>query len=246
MKTCPSCRLTYDDDTLVFCLQDGARLLSETKAVDPEATLQLPQLPPTQAAPRITSPQQSTITGRPEQFLINPSQFSSADRDEPRKSGYGALPWVLAIVVVLGVSSVLIALIVTRGLSDKSAKSSAPMASPSAVPVASPAEETVTKTSSPATTTEKTAKPTPAPPLERPKPAFSVLNNISFNGSRITYYPRSSFGQCQADCAANANCKGLTWIRPGAYNPGDSAMCYLMAAVTDRISHSCCISAVRN
>jgi hypothetical protein len=73
-----------------------------------------------------------------------------------------------------------------------------------------------------------------------------VMNNISFNGSRITYYPRPSFGQCQADCAAMGNCRGFTWIRPGAYNPGDSAMCYLMAAVTDRVPHPCCISAVKN
>jgi hypothetical protein len=84
--------------------------------------------------------------------------------------------------------------------------------------------------------------PTPT----RPKPMFAVLNNISFNGSRITYYPRPSFGQCQADCAANANCRGFTWIRPGAYNPGDSAMCYLMSAVTARVPHACCISGVRN
>jgi hypothetical protein len=73
-----------------------------------------------------------------------------------------------------------------------------------------------------------------------------VMNNISFNGTRITYYTRSSFALCQADCARDPNCKGFTWIRPGAYNPGDSAMCYLMSAVTDRVPHSCCISAVKN
>jgi hypothetical protein len=72
------------------------------------------------------------------------------------------------------------------------------------------------------------------------------MNNISFDGSRITYYPRSSFEECQSDCAKNSNCKGFTWIRPGAYNPGDSAMCYLMASVTGRATHTCCISAVRN
>jgi hypothetical protein len=75
---------------------------------------------------------------------------------------------------------------------------------------------------------------------------FSVMDNTSMDGSRITYYPRTSFGLCQADCARNPNCKGFTWIRPGAYNPGDSAMCYLMASVTGRSSHACCISAVRN
>jgi hypothetical protein len=84
------------------------------------------------------------------------------------------------------------------------------------------------------------------PTKERTKPMFAVLNNISFNGSRITYYQRTSFALCQADCAGNANCKGLTWIRPGAYNPSDPGMCYLMSEVTQRVPHSCCISAVRN
>ena len=89
-------------------------------------------------------------------------------------------------------------------------------------------------------------KPTPSPTRESPKSMFAVLNNTSFNGSRITYYPRQTFGQCQADCAGNSNCKGFTWIRPGAYNPGDSAMCYLMSSVTARVPHACCISALRN
>ena len=93
----------------------------------------------------------------------------------------------------------------------------------------------------------KIEKPKPTPTPERAKPAFTLMNNISYSGgSRITYYPRASFGQCRADCAANASCRALTWIRPGAYNPGDSAMCYLMYSVTGPVSHPCCISAVKN
>jgi hypothetical protein len=74
-----------------------------------------------------------------------------------------------------------------------------------------------------------------------------MLNNTSYSGgSRITYYARASVGGCQADCAANASCRAFTWIRPGAYNPGDSAMCYLMYSVTGPVSHPCCISGVKN
>jgi hypothetical protein len=79
-----------------------------------------------------------------------------------------------------------------------------------------------------------------------PKPRFSILDNRTLNGSRITYYPRTSFALCQADCAGNANCKGLTWIRPGAYNPSDPGMCYLMATATPGTSHVCCISSLKN
>jgi hypothetical protein len=88
--------------------------------------------------------------------------------------------------------------------------------------------------------------PVPTPTTERPKPAFAFLNNTSFDGSRITYYQKTSFAGCQADCARNPNCAGLTWIRPGAYNPSDPGMCYLMSAVTRRIPGPCCMSAVRN
>jgi hypothetical protein len=42
MKRCPTCTRTYEDDTLSFCLQDGARL---TPAYDPEATV-ISHVPP--------------------------------------------------------------------------------------------------------------------------------------------------------------------------------------------------------
>jgi hypothetical protein len=196
---------------MVFCLDDGARLVREGAAFDSNATWNLPPPGPTVASPRPATPTaQSTITSRPEQFQ---RQVSADDtRGESRR---GALPWVFAMVLVLGASGVLIAWLMTRTGDDTSGKYPAPTPIPSV-----------------------TATPSPE--------MFAVLDNISFNGSRITYYQRTSFALCQADCAGNANCQGLTWIRPGAYNPSDPGMCYLMSAVTQRVPHSCCISAVRN
>ena len=46
MKSCPTCKRPYGDDTLIFCLDDGARL---SAAYDPRPTLQGP-------APRDTDP----------------------------------------------------------------------------------------------------------------------------------------------------------------------------------------------
>jgi hypothetical protein len=57
---------------------------------------------------------------------------------------------------------------------------------------------------------------------------------MSLQGTTLTYYPKPQFAQCQADCANNPNCRGFTWIQAGTYNPGDSAMCYLVSAVTGR------------
>src|SRR5687767_1347567 len=116
MKTCPACGRRYEDDTLVFCLQDGSRL-SSTSDVDENATLVIPPAAPTQPGPTAFSPRatpaQSTITGRPEQFHFPGRQTASESADErPRRS---PLPWILAIVFVFGVFGVVIALIATRG-----------------------------------------------------------------------------------------------------------------------------------
>jgi len=212
MKTCPACHKTYEDESLVFCLDDGARLERDRAALDPNATWNLPTPGPTVASPRPTPPTaQSTIASLPEQFRRQPRQVSTGASASRRS----ALPWIFAIVLVVGASGVLIAWIMTRGGGETSGRYPAPTPVPSVMP-------------------------TPSPEM------FTVLENMTFNGSRITYYQRTSFALCQADCDGNPNCKGLTWIRPGAYNPGDPGMCYLMSAVTDRVPHTCCISAVRN
>jgi hypothetical protein len=198
----------------VFCLDDGMRLVREDAAHDPQATWNMSPPGPTVARPRPTpATAQSTLTSGPPEFqMARPPGGADYTRGESRR---GALPWVFAIVLVLGASGVLIAWIMTRG----------------------PAVDT----------SGKYPAPTPVPSVQAtPLPMFTELNNISFNGSRITYYQRTSFALCQADCDGNANCKGLTWIRPGAYNPGDPGMCYLMSEVTARVPHACCISAVKN
>jgi hypothetical protein len=157
------------------------------------------------------------------------------------------LPWILAIVVVMGVFGVLIAWIATRGSGEQVSRYNAPTPIPT-VTVASSPERKETPDSTPVTTPTPYSTPgsTPTPQPTKPKPMFSVMDNTSMDGTRITYYPRPSFGGCQADCARNPSCQGFTWIRPGAYNPSDPGMCYLMASVTGRSSHKCCISAVRN
>jgi hypothetical protein len=259
MKTCPSCNRRYEDETMMFCLQDGSRLIPDQK--DDQATWHLPQAPvtePTRAAtvPPTTASPQPTITVRPEQFQAKPRQTAASQTYTEERSRPSALPWILAIIFVLGASGVLIAWIVTRGRGTESRVSSVPTPTPRtdiASLVASPEVKDSPQppesrsTTNQALKTDKPQKPTPAPTLERAKPAFNLLNNISYSGgSRITYYPRASVGGCQADCAANASCRAFTWIRPGAYNPGDAAMCYIMASVSGPVSHPCCISGVKN
>ena len=230
MKTCPACGRRYEDDTLVFCLQDGSRL-SSTSDVDANATLHIPPAAPTQPGPTAFSPRatpaQSTITGRPEQFHLPGRQTASESADE--RSRRSPLPWILAIVFVIGLFGVLIAWIVTGGNRDAPSGNFSPTPRPTASIVASTPEATPELRETPNST-----------------PMFSMIDNMTLEGSRITYYPRPSFAQCQADCARNSNCQAFTWIRPGAYNAADPGMCYLMASVTGRSPHVCCISAIRN
>jgi hypothetical protein len=248
MKTCPTCSRKYEDDTLVFCLDDGARL---AQGRDPEATWHLPEQPANEPrrsgpVPPTTPSPPATLTARPEHFQALPQHPAQPQTYTEERSRSGALPWILGIVVVLGISGVLIAWIVTRGTSERVA-----VIYPSPTPTVDvmrtqEPKATPTPVASPTAKNERQPKPTEEPTAPLNKPQFSVMNNTSLDGTRITYYPRPSFAQCQADCAANANCRGFAWIRPGAYNPGDAAMCYLLSAVTGKTSHPCCIAGVKN
>src|SRR4029079_3681029 len=116
MKICPTCRKTYEDPSIVFCLDDAASL-REIRDSDPDATVHLVQSPgPTVRAsgpsPRPTVPGQATITARPDQYqAATPHRASASERESNSKS---ALPWIFGIVAVLAVAGVLVAWLVTR------------------------------------------------------------------------------------------------------------------------------------
>lgn len=123
----------------------------------------------------------------------------------------------------------------------------------------SPTQQSTVGSETPTPASSRTATPTPEPSFAAtprtekvpatPKPDVPLFgpmsNNVSLEGTNLTYYRGSTAQSCQADCAANLKCRGFTYIRPGGYNPGDPAMCYLASAVTGRASHSCCISGVK-
>ncbi|MGB7924036.1 MAG: hypothetical protein WCF57_12385 [Pyrinomonadaceae bacterium] len=85
MKRCPACNESYTDDSLKFCLNDGAPLLSvaEARATDP--------YPP----PRDSSPPQTEI------YRPGPPSGSaySTTPNAPQKSS--ALPWIIGGIVAL-------------------------------------------------------------------------------------------------------------------------------------------------
>ena len=255
MKTCPACHNTYEDESMMFCLVDGARLLKPTTAADPNATQVLPPPRVTEPGPTVAARQptvaaaQPTLRAEPELMQIGPRSYSS---DSPERGRSHALPWLLAIVIVLGVSGIVIALILTRNRSEPSQQVSQ-ASTPATSPPRSDASPTPRSESSPESTPPPTSTPTPLPRSSpqptpvKPKPAFGpLMDNTTFNGTNLTYYPRTSPGLCEADCARTPACRGFTWIKPGGYNPGDSAMCYLISYVSGKVTHKCCMSAVKN
>jgi ketosteroid isomerase-like protein len=112
MKRCPTCQREYADDSLRFCLQDGATLLSvsdESASSDPYATLTLPaavsgrsEPPPTEVlgahtSETIQSPKPIPTASQQPRATMRDAQGFAA----PQKSQNSALVAVLTVVVVI-------------------------------------------------------------------------------------------------------------------------------------------------
>lgn len=102
MKRCPTCNRSYDDETLSFCLEDGAPLIRDSALrADSQETLVTPTptlptlasgLPPTQ--PYSQMPGKATVNGL--QFNVPGAQgYNLATK--PRR----AWPWIVGILAVL-------------------------------------------------------------------------------------------------------------------------------------------------
>jgi hypothetical protein len=105
MKRCPSCKRTYTDASLNFCLEDGTPLVQDPPVPDPNVTMRYP-------APRDTAEPPPTEIYRPETAVIPPpppppqtSQWPPMPpAAPPRKSN--AIWWVLAGLAVLAVMGI--------------------------------------------------------------------------------------------------------------------------------------------
>jgi hypothetical protein len=166
MKSCPTCNRTFSDETLSFCLVDGAIL---SAPFDPHATLTIPEPrqtepPPTEVLrpeipPTIASPQPSTLTF--DAKLVG-RQDAPASTGQPRKKT--VLIWLIPIIGIC----LLVALIYSlsgRGnagntsISNKGRSASVPSedsTTPLPVASASAATATPTPTMSPAPSMNRT------------------------------------------------------------------------------------------
>src|SRR5207249_7000072 len=76
MKRCPECRRDYYDDTLSFCLDDGARLLEGPASLEPTTEI----LAPADLASESPTRQQIETTN---EAAISPSETGEIARERP-------------------------------------------------------------------------------------------------------------------------------------------------------------------
>src|SRR5262245_48508260 len=115
MKSCPTCNRTYPDDTLAFCLVDGAVL---SAPYDPEQTRRIPPQRPT--APAVIQlisdqwgpPQQSTIHAPAPAAPSRHPQSASVETVESRQRSLA--PWLLIAGAILIVGIFGVWMIVSR------------------------------------------------------------------------------------------------------------------------------------
>lgn len=104
MKSCPTCNRIYTDDTLIYCLEDGAILAA---AYDPQSTLQIP-------AARVTDPPRTELLrdslkpGAQQTFpqqapIREPDSFRDSQRaGKTSKAVVAVIVFLAAGVLVLG------------------------------------------------------------------------------------------------------------------------------------------------
>ena len=184
MKGCPTCQRTYTDDEMRFCLEDGTALIRLPSAHDAEATWVMPaergsHPPPTEAS--TTQQVQHQTQASPQPPIL---QSVSYAQPEPRKRS--PLLWILAAVLLLGLSGIVVIALVLNSLREDKNPLTAQTATPTPTPVVSQTPETVstptnsnltsvstpTPLSSPTSrqmnTNNAVAQPSPSPPKPTP------------------------------------------------------------------------------
>lgn len=106
-----------------FCLEDGTPLISApTSSYDPAATIKIPAARLTSDAPTevMSSETHPVAQASPQATQPAPPQYSATAPPAPAKRKSGAALWILGAAVVLGLSAIAVALIMTRGGTNSS------------------------------------------------------------------------------------------------------------------------------
>lgn len=228
MRCCPACNRTYADETLNFCLEDGSLL---SASYEPDKTLEISAAQNTDSiVTRVSYPnaKPAETVQSPMPTMASPqlpvNYYEKAPVQTIRERPNNKLWLAVGVLGFIAVVSIAVAVISLSGGNTASNYNAANNT------------QNVGRTNS--NNSSGSNRKTEA--------VFSQWDyEASLNGENLTYYPGTTPEQCQADCARNERCKGFTFIRAGAYNPQDSAMCYMASFVSGSAHHVCCISAVK-
>ena len=101
IETCPTCKRAYSDETISFCLADGALLSAPYDRSGPPTEVLPASLVPTQAAVQPTP--MPTIAAPPPK----PPRVTRADSAAPASGGVKRLVLAAAVIIVLAMSSMI-------------------------------------------------------------------------------------------------------------------------------------------
>jgi TonB family protein len=114
MKRCLTCQRVYADEEMLFCLEDGAALVSVSESsTDASATLRMPASRATNQAPTEVLPVMTpgpTLPSPP-----GPPPHPELIQTTPYERKPHKMLWILGAALILGLSAIAVALIVTRG-----------------------------------------------------------------------------------------------------------------------------------
>jgi hypothetical protein len=197
MKRCPKCKRKYEDDSLKFCLEDGAQLSDAARDSNPPATEIMPR-----GGPTLKSAADPTIPSYPNAASFRPPQ------SEVRASNPLLTAGVIAIVLLLVALVAIAAFFVFKQSSvDDSAKKDS-IGTPTPVRGSSPTvrEGSSTNTSEITSTNSQTGTPLKITPS-------SSSNRMAVQAN--TYYPANAIdGKRSTAWIEGVDGPGLgEWIR---------------------------------
>jgi hypothetical protein len=198
MKRCPKCKRKYEDDTLKFCLEDGATLSVAARDSDPPATEIMPRGQPT-----LKSSAGSTIPSYPNAGEFRPSQSEVRATNPILTAGVVAI--VLLLVALVGIAAYFVFKQTGGDNSAKTNPSSSPGSSPTVKDGSSPIA------SSPGNSEITSSNPQTGTPLKITGSASSVRLAVQTN----TYYPANAIdGKRSTAWIEGVDGPGLgEWIR---------------------------------
>lgn len=139
MKQCPSCKNTYTDDSLQFCLEDGTPLVSTANDALPTVQMSFERNAPV----RVSIPNDSAPTVFAQPPAANNPQFQQSQPAE--KKGFGLIiAGVLGLLLLLGGGGLAAFLLIPRVGNNENSAVAKTTATPTATiaPTASPNDET--------------------------------------------------------------------------------------------------------